>query len=120
MNNYFPQPNYINNPYQRFNPGIIWVQGIEGAKAFMMAPNASVILMDSENEGVFYIKISDNVGFCTLRTFHYNEVFDATAPATVQPEMPTIDMSQYVTKEELANAIKEVRGGRNNNGKQSV
>ncbi len=39
----------------------IWVQGEEGAKAFMVAPGNSVMLMDSENT-VFYLKSSDQSG----------------------------------------------------------
>lgn len=57
------------NPFyqQQANNGILWVQGIEGAKAWQLSPNSNVILMDSENDGRFYIKISDNVGMCNLR-----------------------------------------------------
>ena len=36
-------------------PSIIWVQGEEGAKAYMVAAGNSVLLMDSENSA-FYIK----------------------------------------------------------------
>ena len=37
---------------------IIWVQGEEGAKAYMVAAGNSVLLMDSENS-TFYIKSTD-------------------------------------------------------------
>lgn len=69
--------NLFSNPYQySYNQhnGIQWVQGVEGAKAFQLQPNSNAILMDSENDGIFYIKVSDNVGMCTLRTFKYTEV----------------------------------------------
>lgn len=39
-------------------PSIIWVQGEEGAKAYMVAAGNSVLLMDSENSA-FYIKSTD-------------------------------------------------------------
>lgn len=81
--------------------GITWVQGIEGAKAYQLSPNSNAILMDSENDGRFYIKVSDNVGMCNLRSFSYTEV---TNNATSQ-----VDMSNYVTREELAQALKGIK-----------
>lgn len=49
MPNYY-QPNYMQapQPYQQNQNGIIWVQGEEGAKAYMVAAGNSVLLMDSE------------------------------------------------------------------------
>lgn len=41
--------------------GIQWVQGEAGAKAFIVAPGASVLLMDSEGQS-FYIKAGDGGG----------------------------------------------------------
>ena len=92
------------------NNGINWVQGIEGAKAFQMVPNSNTILMDSENNGRFYIKISDNVGMCNLRVFAFEEITDkAQAP---------VDTSQFVTREELTKVINDLKGGMKN--EQSV
>lgn len=80
MNGYNPmtynqQPqnvyNFNNTPYVS---GINWAQGIEGAKAFRIKPNDMVIILDSENEGIMYIKTSDSIGMCTLRTFNYHEI----------------------------------------------
>ena len=39
-------------------------------------PNDKVIILDSENEGMMYIKASDNIGLCSLRAFRFNEVTD--------------------------------------------
>lgn len=113
QNPYFMQRQ---NPYfqpQQQNNGITWVQGIEGAKAWQLSPNSNAILMDSENDGRFYIKISDNVGMCTLRIFDYKEV------TTNQPvAQPQIDLSEYVKKSELEALINSMLGGTNN--EQSV
>jgi hypothetical protein len=109
--------NYMNiNRYTPQNNGITWVQGIEGAKAYQLTPNSNVLLMDSDNDGVFYIKVSDNVGMCNLRTFNYVET---TNTPPIQNTTPQIDMSNYVTKEELNEAIKGLKGGKTN-GKQTV
>lgn len=52
---------------------IIWVQGEEGAKAYMVAAGNSVLLMDSESS-VFYIKSTDASGMPQpLRVFDYTE-----------------------------------------------
>lgn len=88
------------NPYQQAyqymanqqHNGIQWVQGLEGAKAFQLSPNSNTVLMDSENDGIFYIKISDAVGMCTLRTFKYTEVTQNT---------PSTNLEEYVKKSDL-------------------
>ena len=97
------------NPYfqQPVNNGITWVQGIEGAKAWQLSPNSNVILMDSENDGRFYIKISDNVGMCTLRIFNYKEI-------TNQQSHSQVDLSEYVKKSELESLVNSMLGGVNN------
>ena len=89
--------------------GITWVQGVEGAKAYQLSPNSNVMLMDSENDGIFYIKVSDNVGMCSLRTFKYEEI---TNPSN------QVDLSEYVKKSELENLINSMLGGKSN--EQSV
>lgn len=68
-------------------PSIIWVQGEEGAKAYMVAAGNSVLLMDSENSA-FYIKSTDASGMpLPLRVFDYKERTTAakTPPQTAQP-----------------------------------
>lgn len=106
MNNYLP---YNQQPFNQFNRmtypqnnGIQWVQGIEGAKAFQLMPNSNAQLLDSENDGIFYIKISDNVGMCTLRTFRYEEITEQAKQQTIP------DLSEYVKKSELEELLKSV------------
>ena len=106
----------MQNPYlaQRTNSyypaqtnGINWVQGIEGAKAWQLSPNSNVMLLDSENDGRFYIKVSDNVGMCTLRTFSYTEITNDSQSISA----PEIDLSEYVKKSELQTLIASMLGG---------
>lgn len=52
--------------------GINWVQGIAGAKAFMVAPGQTAFLMDSEGQ-TFYMKSADQSGMPTLRVFDFQE-----------------------------------------------
>lgn len=105
-----PMNNQFGNQYQsRFYPtqnGIIWVQGIEGAKAYQLAPNSNTVLLDSENDGIFYIKVSDNIGMCSLRLFRFEEI-------TEQPStQATVDMSMYVRRDELEQLLKQFEGGK--------
>lgn len=79
------------------NQGILWVQGEAGAKSYLVAPNTSVLLMDSENSQ-FYIKTTDQAGMPTLRTFVYQEVTGAPHNAQKQPETNLDD--KYVTRQE--------------------
>ena len=83
---------------------------MEGAKAYQMTPNSIVQLMDSENDGVFYIKVSDNIGMSSLRVFHYTEV-----EATSKESVPAMDLSEYVRKDELKELISSMMKGENVN-----
>ena len=106
----FPQP--MNQP----DMGIKWVQGIEGAKAYQLMPNSNAMLLDSDNDGIFYIKVSDNVGMCTLRTFNYVE----TTGQSINKQ-PEVDMSNYVTRQELQQIIQSLQPiGGVNNGEQTL
>ena len=85
---------------------IVWVQGIEGAKAWQLNPNSMVILLDSEVEGKMYIKVSDNIGMSNLRIFNYVEEVPSTNSTNVTMNND-LDLSQYVRKDELNLLIKE-------------
>lgn len=113
QNNYYPasyQP-VIPNQYQPqasqpANNGIVWVQGLEGAKAYPVAAGNSVLLMDSETS-VFYIKSTDASGMPQpLRTFDYTERKE-------QEAAPTAD---YVTRDEFEAKLAELtKKGRKSN-----
>ena len=99
---------YATNRYSypsTYNSGINWVQGIEGAKAIQLVkPNDMGLFLDSENDGVMYIKTSDNIGMCNLRMFRFTEV-----PLTKETPLP--DLSEYVKKSELEGLINKMLGG---------
>lgn len=107
----FMNPQMQNNPYySRINPqptqnSINWVQGIEGAKAFQLMPNSNAVMLDSENDGIFYIKISDDVGMCTLRTFKFEEITNR--------QNQKINPDEYVKKSELEALVNQMLGGNN-------
>ena len=111
-----PQSNmYMPKQLSPQNNGIIWVQGIEGAKAYQIPQNSNIILMDSEKNRM-YIKTSDNIGMCNLRIFDFTEVTETSQGHNSVATQP--DLSQYVTRDELNNILEQLNGGKGN--EQSV
>jgi len=75
MSNY----NYQNfqNPYT--TPQLnqySYVNGVEGAKAFIVQPNQTMLLMDS-NQPVCYMKQSNGIGQATIRYFKLVEISES-------------------------------------------
>ena len=64
----YTQPN--NNQYSQMNNGIIWVQGEAGAKSYLVAPNSTVQLWDSE-ANVIYLKSADASGMPNIKILDY-------------------------------------------------
>ena len=90
-----PQPVSSNGP--------IWVQGEVGARSWFCPAGQSAVLFDSESS-VFYIKTVDSSGMPQpLRTFDYSERTNklATAPELPASNDKNVDLSEYVTKDEL-------------------
>ena len=52
--------------------GIIWTQGLEGAKAYLVAPNTTVTLWDSESPTI-YVKTADANGVPSMRILDFTE-----------------------------------------------
>ena len=115
-NSYFPvgyQPTYYQQPQyayqnqaqtvpsvqptqpqaQQMTSGIIWVQGEAGAKSYLVAPNTTVQLWDSE-ENVIYIKTADSSGMPSMKILDYTIRESNSIP---KPK----DNIDYVTKTEF-------------------
>lgn len=94
---YQPQYQFQPQPQTQTNTGIIWVQGEAGAKSYLVAPNTTVQLWDSE-EQVIYLKSADASGMPSMRVLDYKirETNAPTAPPSVSQKH-----EEYVTKEEL-------------------
>ena len=97
---YAPQPQNNQN-------SLIWVQGVEAAKSYMVAPNTTVLLMDSESQK-FYLKSSDSSGMPMLRVFEYTETTQSTQ--TRPAEAPVVDLSAFATKAEFDAFRDEIQG----------
>ena len=87
-------------PQPQVNQGLLWVSGEVGAKSYLVAPNSTVLLMDSDSSR-FYLKSADNAGMPSLRIFEYSEV---TNTPTTSVNAPNLDEKvlndKFVTREE--------------------
>lgn len=122
-NPYFQNVGYTNQGMQPFptvqplqsqpqqNNGIMWVQGIEGAKAYQLPPNSNVILMDSD-DSKFYIKSTDNVGMATLKTFKFEEI--TNSPSAQNNTQDFVTRDDFVKlKSEIGEYINTLFNNRN-------
>lgn len=83
---------------------IIWVQGEAGAKSYLVAPNNTVQLWDSESQTI-YLKSADASGMPSMKILDYT-IRDANpAPTSALMAEPHTD---YVTKDELSAFEKKV------------
>lgn len=90
---YIPQYQPQQNTAQ--NDTMIWVQGINGAKSYLVAPNSTVRLWDSEAQTI-YIKSADSSGMPSMK------ILDYTVREEQQPQASVIENhKEYVTHEEL-------------------
>lgn len=106
-NNFFPagyqpayyQPQYNVQPQQQqtAQSGIIWVQGEAGAKSYLVAPNTTVQLWDSEKQ-VIYLKSADASGMPSMKILDYT-IREQNQSAVARSV--ALDSDKYVTKEEL-------------------
>jgi hypothetical protein len=93
------------NPYQTQQPQFIpkqnmiqsnriWVQGEAGAKSYLVAPNTTVDLWDSESQTI-YIKSADAAGLPSMKIIDY----------TIRNDVPTSHISapnsDFITKDYL-------------------
>lgn len=97
--NFFGYRDIAPQPNNQITTNLIWVQGIEGAKAYMLSPGSKAILLDSEIENRAYIKIADELGATKLRKFDLVEVEDNETPSK---------LTEYVRKDELQELIMSI------------
>lgn len=97
---YYPQQ-YQQASQNQQNSSIIWVQGEAGAKSYLVAPNTTVQLWDSESQTI-YLKSADASGMPSIKTLDY------TIRDSAQHITPVAG-PEYATKEDLAALRKEMK-----------
>ena len=80
--------------------GIIWVSGEAGAKAYMVAPNNTVQLWDSESQTI-YLKSADASGMPSYKVLDYTIRETAKNGANTAPVLSDDRLSTYATKDEI-------------------
>jgi hypothetical protein len=101
QNNAYPTQMNVGPTQPTQNNGIIWVQGEAGAKSYMVAPNTTVQLWDSESQTI-YLKSADASGMPSMRIIDYT-IRDST------PKTPNLSQqSDYATKSELQAVLNEL------------
>ena len=102
-NSYGTQAMNTTTPQQPQQPmsNIAWCQGEAGAKSYTVGAGQTMWLLDSENDGVFYIKTVDASGMpMPLRIFDFKERQAVAKTATTT--------SDFVTHEELEKRLAEI------------
>ena len=77
---------------------ITWVQGEAGAKSYLVAPNETVQLWDSESQTI-YLKSADASGMPSLKVLDYTIREQNKTTSQNASECPNFE--SYVTKDEL-------------------
>lgn len=95
------QPQMQAQPQQQASTDIKWVQGEAGAKSYMVAPNTSVTLWDSESQ-VIYIKSANASGLPTMT------VIDYTIRSDASHNRPDLSQSDFATKEDVSLLREEI------------
>lgn len=95
------QPQYQQQPVQQNQfsqqpSNIRWVQGIEGAKSYLVAPNESVPLWDTEAQ-VIYLKSADASGMPSMKILDYTIRSDESKQ---KEDMSIYD--KFATKDDFA------------------
>ena len=88
-------------PQQQAVTDIKWVQGEAGAKSYMVAPNTSVTLWDSESQ-VIYIKSANASGLPTMT------VIDYTIRTDSPQNKPALAEKDFATKDEVLHLREEI------------
>lgn len=90
------QPQMQNpQPTMQMQSNIEYVNGIEGAKAFILPPNAQKLLLDSDN-AFFYIKTTDAQGKPSVRRFRYVDIdAEQSQPKQEKPQVSYVTLEQF-------------------------
>lgn len=96
---YYPQMQNNNVPQVQVQPAqsnsIIWVQGEAGAKSYLVAPNQTVQLWDSESQTI-YLKSADASGMPSIRILDYTIRDNAPRTPVISPQ------GNFATKDDIS------------------
>lgn len=91
------------------NSNLIWVQGEAGAKSYLVAPNTTVQLWDSEKQCI-YLKSADASGMPSMKVLDYTIRDNAPSNAPAVASAASESQMQYATKAELETLYGQISG----------
>lgn len=115
--------NPYNNPYAGFNygqpypqtfpqpqpqptqskPVFDFVNGVEGAKSYGVAPNRTAILMDTENAAV-YIKTANGIGQASIEFYEITK----SSEEKILAQRKKAEMANFVTRDEFSSLMQKI------------
>jgi len=102
--NYAPIQNNVQNNVQN---GVIWVQGEAGAKSYLVAPNNTVQLWDSESQTI-YLKSADASGMPSMKVLDYT-IRESNKNTPNSASVLTDDnLSTFATKQEIKGITEQI------------
>ena len=87
--------------------GVIWVQGEAGAKSYLVAPNNTVQLWDSESQTI-YLKSADASGMPSMKVLDYTIRDLAKNTPSAPPTVSADKISDYATKDDLRSVSEQI------------
>lgn len=107
------QPQQLQSQMPTGNPasgtaqnGMIWVSGRADADGYLVAPNSAVPLWDANNP-VIYLRKADSTGKPSTVVYDLVERVENTPTRQDVAQAPQIDLSQYVTIDQLEDILSE-------------
>lgn len=102
------QPQQFNNYNYPSNNNLTWVTGEAGAKSYLVAPNSTATLWDSEAQ-VIYLKSADASGMPSMKILDYT-IRDNGANTPNKPliEKDPNTSTEYVLKSDFDALCKEI------------
>jgi len=94
------QPMVYQPQQQTQQNGVIWVSGEQAAKSYLVAPNSTVVLFDSEAQTV-YLKSADASGMPSIKVLDYTIRDTGRNTANTPVSISDDKLSSYATKEEM-------------------
>ena len=92
-------------PTVQMSNDMIWVQGLAGAKAYLVAPNTTVTLWDSESETI-YLKSCDSNGMPSMKILDIKERIETPSKSpSNEVEQPT---KEFALADDLKGIHKEL------------
>lgn len=98
---YYPQMQNQGQPQTQNGNNLIWVSGEAGAKAYLVAPNTTVTLWDSEDK-VIYLKSADATGMPSMKILDYTIRNNAPQETVSEPH------SEFATKVDVESIRKDI------------